>query len=464
MVYTRIHLLTDSQSPYGCVTGCVGSIGTSGTKHKNSNSSKDTPLEKVKPIQIENKKELKSETKVSASSCVRIRVGDDDDDDDDNLVDRDYGEDEDDLKMMKYLDELVDLDKSRRGNGGVTPLTDVVVVTTNNNEKKEEKVEIKTTMSEAVVEKKSTTAKTKSTNGGEEKKSKPIPGNPEEQQYLDLVRDIIFHGIQKTDRTGVGTLSKFGCVARYSLRDDVLPMFTTKRVFWRGVVEELIWTIEGKTSAKELHAKGVKIWDKNGSKDFLESIGQGDREEGDLGAIYGHSWRRFGAPYITCNTDYTGQGVDQLAEVIRQLKTTPESRRILINAWNPMELKRVALPPCHVLCQFYVADGELSCSMYQRSCDLGLGVPFNVTFYCLFTRVLAEVCGFRAGEFCHFMGDTHVYLNHVTPLKEQITRIPNAFPKLRFKKRITDIENWSFDDLDLIDYLPQPAIKMDMAA
>ena len=260
-----------------------------------------------------------------------------------------------------------------------------------------------------------------------------------------------------------GTLSKFGCIARYSLRDDVLPVFTTKRVFWRGVVEELIWTIAGKTDSKELSAKGVKIWDANGTKEFLGSIGQGDREAGDLGPIYGWQWRAFGAPYTDCRTPPDGKGVDQLLEVIALIKNNPDSRRILLSAWNPCDLKRMALPPCHVLCQFYVANGALSCIMYQRSCDLGLGVPFNVSFYCLLTRLLAEVCGLRAHEFVHMMGDMHVYLNHVEALKEQTARVPNAFPKLRLKRPITDIAAWSFEDLELTDYFPQASIKMEMA-
>lgn len=174
-------------------------------------------------------------------------------------------------------------------------------------------------------------------------------------------------GKHRSDRTGVGTRSLFGCVHRYSCRDGVLPLFTTKRVFWRGVVEELAWLIKGKTGAKELSAKGVKIWDDNGTKAFLESIGQGDREEGDLGPIYGHQWRFFGAPYVDCKTDHSGRGgVDQLLAVLEQIKNQPDSRRILMSAWNPMDLARMALPPCHVLVQFHVDRGELSCCMYQR--------------------------------------------------------------------------------------------------
>ncbi len=297
----------------------------------------------------------------------------------------------------------------------------------------------------------------------------PLQKRLAEYQYLDLVRDIIATGTQKTDRTGVGTLSKFGCVAKYSLRDDVMPLLTTKRVFWRGVVEELIWLIKGKTGAKDLQAKGVKIWDSNGTKAFLESIGQGDREEFDLGPIYGHQWRFFGAPYVDCHTDYKGQGIDQLAEIIQLIKKSPDSRRILMSAWNPMDLKRMALPPCHVICQFYVrpmTDGlpaELDCVMYQRSCDLGLGVPFNIASYALLTRMIAHVCGLRAGEFTHMMGDTHVYLTHVEPLTEQVARTPTPFPTMHIKRSVANIDDFTFDDFELIGYKPQADIKMAMA-
>lgn len=289
-------------------------------------------------------------------------------------------------------------------------------------------------------------------------------GNKEEQQYLNLVHDIIHHGIQKTDRTGVGTMSKFGCVMRFSLRDNVFPLLTTKRVFWRGVVEELQWLIKGRTDAKELQAKGVTIWDANGTKAFLESVGQGDREEFDLGPIYGHQWRFFGAPYVDCKTDYTNKGgFDQLADIIKLIKTSPDSRRILMSAWNPCDLRRMALPPCHVMCQFYVANGELSCTMYQRSCDMGLGVPFNIASYALLTRMLAHICGLRAGDFVHMMGDTHVYLNHITPLTQQCQRVPSAFPKLLINRKVDNIEGFTFDDFELVDYRPQATIKMDMA-
>ena len=292
--------------------------------------------------------------------------------------------------------------------------------------------------------------------------------NPEEQHYLDMVADIIETGVKKMDRTGVGTFSKFGCMAKYNLADGSIPCLTTKRVFWRGVVEELIWLINGRTHARELQAKGVDIWNDNGTRAFLDSLGLTDREEFDLGPIYGHQWRHFGAPYVGAKTadskiSYEGQGVDQLTELITAIKTAPGSRRLVMSAWNPAQLKEMALPPCHVLCQFYVREGSLDCVMYQRSCDMGLGVPFNIASYSLLTHMIAHVCGLKPGVFTHMMGDTHVYLTHVDPLMEQIKRTPTPFPKLRIKRPITDITTWTFADVELIGYTPQSNIKMAMA-
>lgn len=185
------------------------------------------------------------------------------------------------------------------------------------------------------------------------------PQNHNEIQYLDLVRDILDHGCRKEDRTGTGTLSKFGAQMRFDLRDSTMPLLTTKRVFWRGVVEELLWFISGSTNANVLANKGVHIWDGNGSRDFLDSRGLYDRDVGDLGPVYGFQWRHFGATYTTMHADYTGQGVDQLTSVVRALKEDPSSRRIVLSAWNPVDLDAMALPPCHVLSQFYVSNGEL---------------------------------------------------------------------------------------------------------
>jgi thymidylate synthase len=187
---------------------------------------------------------------------------------------------------------------------------------------------------------------------------------------------------------GVGTLSKFGCQMRFDLRTH-FPLLTTKRVFWRGVAEELLWFISGKTNARALQEKDIHIWDGNASRAYLDSVGLTEREEGDLGPVYGFQWRHFGARYVDMHTDYTGQGVDQLSELVQTIRTRPYDRRLILSAWNPAALREMALPPCHMFAQFYVANGELSCQMYQRSCDMGLGVPFNIASYALLTRCVA---------------------------------------------------------------------------
>jgi len=224
----------------------------------------------------------------------------------------------------------------------------------------------------------------------------------EEYQYLKLVEEIMEKGVSMSDRTGVGTISVFGTMMRFDLRNS-FPLLTTKRVFWRGVVEELLWFMRGDTNGKHLSEKGIKIWDGNGSREFLDKRGLSHREEGDLGPVYGFQWRHFGAKYVDMHTDYTGQGVDQLAECIKKIKEDPSDRRIIMSAWNPADLHLMALPPCHMFCQFYVANGELSCLMYQRSCDIGLGVPFNIASYSLLTCMMAQVCGLKPGDFVHQM-------------------------------------------------------------
>mmetsp|Transcript_4221 Transcript_4221/g.6175 ORF Transcript_4221/g.6175 Transcript_4221/m.6175 type:complete len:520 (-) Transcript_4221:99-1658(-) len=289
--------------------------------------------------------------------------------------------------------------------------------------------------------------------------------NAEEMQYLELCRDIIENGVKRGDRTGTGTLSKFGTQMRFSLRDNTLPLLTTKRTFWRGVAEELLWFISGNTNANDLAAKDIHIWDGNGSREFLDSSGLGHREVGDLGPVYGFQWRHFGAKYEDMNTDYTGKGVDQLAECIDKIKNNPEDRRIIMSAWNPADLELMALPPCHMFCQFYVdtEKGELSCQMYQRSADMGLGVPFNIASYALLTHMMAQACGLKAGDFVHTIGDAHVYSNHVDALKEQLERAPRAFPKLKMNPDKKDIDSFTFDDFEVVGYKPHKTIKMKMA-
>ena len=290
----------------------------------------------------------------------------------------------------------------------------------------------------------------------------PASSNAEEQQYLDLVRRVLDSGARKGDRTGTGTLSVFGAQLRFDLSSS-FPLLTTKRVYWKAVVEELLWLVRGCTDSKALAARKVHIWDDNGSRAFLDRLGFHQREEGDLGPVYGHQWRHFGAPYVDCHTDYTGQGVDQLAGLIHTIKTNPNDRRLLMSAWNPLDLPLMALPPCHVLVQFYVHDGRLSCQMYQRSCDLGLGVPFNIASYSLLTLMMAHVCGLQPGTFVHTLGDAHVYLNHVEALEEQLRRTPKPFPQVRLRRRVEDIDGFTLNDFELDDYSPHDNIKMKMA-
>ncbi|XP_044749334.1 thymidylate synthase-like isoform X2 [Coccinella septempunctata] len=249
---------------------------------------------------------------------------------------------------------------------------------------------------------------------------------------------------------------------RYSLRES-FPLLTTKRVFWRGVVEELLWFIRGSTNALELRAKNVNIWDGNSTREYLDSVGLTDRIEGDLGPVYGFQWRHYGAEYKDMFTDYTGQGIDQLENVIETLKSNPNDRRIIMCSWNPIDLPKMALPPCHCLVQFYVANNELSCMLYQRSADMGLGVPFNIASYALLTNMIAHITGLKPGEFIHTLGDSHVYLNHVEALKVQLQRKPRPFPILKIKRKIDKLEDFTFEDFELIDYKPHPKIEMAMA-
>lgn len=288
--------------------------------------------------------------------------------------------------------------------------------------------------------------------------------NPDEQQYLNLIDQIIKNGDPRMDRTQVGTLSIFGAQMRFNLRES-FPLLTTKRVFFRGVAEELMWFIAGKTDVKLLQAKNVKIWDKNSTVEFLKKSGHENPIEGDLGPIYGFQWRHFGAAYRTCNDDYTGEGIDQLQQVIDTIRNNPSDRRIIMSAWNPVDIPKMALPPCHCLAQFYVSQsrGELSCQLYQRSADMGLGVPFNIASYALLTYMIAHVTGYKPGDFVHTLGDAHVYSNHVEPLKEQLSREPRPFPKLQFKRQVKNIEDFTIEDIEVVGYNPHPTIQMEMA-
>ena len=292
---------------------------------------------------------------------------------------------------------------------------------------------------------------------------KPAAPNVEERQYLDLIAEILDRGVRRGDRTGTGTISIFGARMSFSLRNDRFPLLTTKRVFWRGVAEELVWFVSGSTNGQLLADKGIHIWDGNGSREFLDGRGLGHREEMDLGPVYGFQWRHFGAEYVDMHKDYAGEGVDQLAACVETIKKDPNSRRIVLSAWNPADLDEMALPPCHMFCQFYVADGELSCQMYQRSADMGLGVPFNIASYALLTRMVAQSTGLKAGDFVHVIGDAHVYLNHIDALEEQLKRAPRPFPSLTINSEKKNIDDFEYDDFTVDGYKPYPKIQMEMA-
>ncbi|CAM8974257.1 unnamed protein product [Rhodiola kirilowii] len=291
---------------------------------------------------------------------------------------------------------------------------------------------------------------------------KKIYEKHEEFLYLRMIEDIISNGNVKDDRTGTGTLSKFGCQMRFNL-GKTFPILTTKKVFWRGVVEELLWFISGSTNAKVLQEKGIRIWDGNASREYLDSIGLKEREEGDLGPVYGFQWRHFGAKYTDMHADYTGQGYDQLLDVIEKIRNNPDDRRIILSAWNPSDLKLMALPPCHMFAQFYVANGELSCQMYQRSADMGLGVPFNIASYSLLTCILARVCDLVPGDFIHVIGDGHVYRTHIRPLQEQLKKHPKPFPVLKINPEKKDVDTFVAADFTLLAYDPHQKIEMKMA-
>ena len=262
------------------------------------------------------------------------------------------------------------------------------------------------------------------------------------KQYLDLLREIRDNGVTKTDRTGVGTKSIFGHQMRFNLQDG-FPLLTTKKVFLKGIIYELLWFLKGDTNIKFLTDHNVHIWDEWAD------------ENGDLGYVYGKQWRSWET------TD--GRVIDQISQVVDLIKNHPNSRRILVTAWNPAEIDKMALPPCHCLFQFYVADGKLSCQLYQRSADTFLGVPFNIASYALLTMMLAQVCGLEPGEFIHTTGDTHIYLNHLDQVNEQLSREPRPLPKMIINPDVKSIFDFKYEDFKLEGYDPYPAIKAPVA-
>lgn len=284
----------------------------------------------------------------------------------------------------------------------------------------------------------------------------------DEQGYLDVLRKVMEQGNDKEDRTNTGTRSIFGEQMRFSLKNQ-FPLLTTKRTYWKGIAKELLWFIKGSTDANELKEDNIHIWDGNSSREFLDSVGLTENEEGDLGPVYGFNWRHWNAEYNTCKTDYTNEGIDQLKDVIEQIKTRPDSRRILMTSWNPSTLKQVALPACHTFCQFYVNGKDLSCHMYQRSVDMFLGSPFNIASYSLLTYMIAHVCELEPKELIISTGDTHIYNNHVDQVNEQLERKPKKLPRLKIKRRVNDIDDFTYDDFEIEGYECYPTIKAKMA-
>ncbi|TVR80464.1 MAG: thymidylate synthase [Saprospirales bacterium] len=262
------------------------------------------------------------------------------------------------------------------------------------------------------------------------------------RKYLDLLNHIIENGNERGDRTGTGTLSVFGYQMRFDLSEG-FPLLTTKKVHFKSVVHELLWFLKGDTNIKYLRENGVRIWNEWAD------------EKGELGPVYGKQWRSWEKP--------NGDKVDQIKYVIEQIKNNPESRRILVNAWNAGELDEMALTPCHCLFQFYIENNRLSCQLYQRSADVFLGVPFNIASYSLLTHMMAQVCGLRAGEFIHTFGDVHLYLNHIEQARIQLSRQPGKLPKLKLNPAINDIDGFKYEDINLLDYAPASPIKAPIA-
>lgn len=262
------------------------------------------------------------------------------------------------------------------------------------------------------------------------------------KQYLDLLQEIMDHGTVKSDRTGVGTKSIFGHQMRFDLSEG-FPLLTTKKVHLRSIIHELLWFISGNTNIGYLHDNKVSIWD-----EWADA-------NGDLGPVYGKQWRSWDTP--------DGRSIDQLSEVIETIKRNPDSRRMIVCAWNPSDVDKMALPPCHCFFQFYVADGRLSCQLYQRSADTFLGVPFNIASYALLTMMIAQVCGLKPGEFVHTTGDTHIYLNHFDQVREQLSRTPRPLPVMKLNPEVKDIFRFRYEDFTLEGYDPWPAIKAPVA-
>tara|TARA_Y100001958_G_C21206617_1_gene532656 strand:+ start:110 stop:1027 length:918 start_codon:yes stop_codon:yes gene_type:complete len=286
----------------------------------------------------------------------------------------------------------------------------------------------------------------------------------DENQYLNLIKDILEHGDMVEGRNGFAK-TVIGSAMHFSLENGTIPILTTKKVAWKTCLKELLWFIRGSTSNKELQAENVKIWNGNASREFLDSRNLHHLAENDLGPVYGHQWRHFNAYYKTCEDDYSGEGVDQLQYIIDHLKNpeTRTSRRLVMSAWNPVQLDEMALPPCHVLVQFNVTDkNKLSCSLYQRSGDVGLGVPFNIASYSFLTHIIAKHCDLVPHEFIYHLGNCHIYSDHLEPLAEQVTRAPYDFPTINILCKKENIEEYYVEDIELKKYVFHKTIKMEM--
>ena len=262
------------------------------------------------------------------------------------------------------------------------------------------------------------------------------------KQYLELLDHVLKNGVEKHDRTGTGTISVFGYQMRFNLEEG-FPVLTTKKLHLKSIIHELLWFISGDTNIKYLNDNGVRIWNEWADKD------------GNLGPVYGYQWRSWPSS--------DGKKIDQLANVIDSIKKSPDSRRLIVSAWNVGEIQKMAFPPCHVMFQFYVAGGRLSCQLYQRSCDIFLGIPFNIASYSLLTLMVAQVTGLKPGEFIHTLGDAHIYLNHIEQVKLQLTREPYPVPRMEINPSVTELLNFRFDDFKLTGYVAHPGIKGDIS-
>ena len=286
--------------------------------------------------------------------------------------------------------------------------------------------------------------------------------------YLNLIRQIIKSGKRQVGRNGI-TYTSIGETLRFSLEDNKIPLMTTKKLAWRVCLKELLWFMNGDTNNKLLKNQNVKIWNGNGTRDFLDSRGLNHLKEDDLGPVYGHQWRFWNAAYsreFGCLENYKGKGIDQLQSVINEINKSKESgessRRMIMSAWNPEQLDEMALPPCHVLSQYHLVNNRLSCTLYQRSGDVGLGIPFNIASYSFLTHLLAKHCDLEVGEFVHFIGNAHIYDDHIEPLKIQLENEPYEFPDLEIKKKRENIDDYKFEDFSINNYKFHKPIKMDM--